>query len=295
MGAYRQTKSADFRSVFVYGRLNGPLFTISFAEVSGVAVSSGYNYTSHSPSAADVETFPLLSRQGPAEVGANSNPLDMIIGNSPSSFSSWLQAEEGMLKASLIGRATAQMPPAANKSPVTFVYAELGIVASIDSTSFVVKSQLSSNSFVLTPLCRIRGGFALAFWSYRTGSASAAKATLPSPPKAVIGGAYMIATFNTGLIYADFEAWVLFLLNHKPLFFVTEVGLSITVGACINMGFICIDINGTVNADLPKALIFDEFADAVAKPALTGVEGTKGADKAALVVVALSAGAITDT
>lgn len=392
VGAYRKSTSPDFKSVFIYGRLNGPLFTVGFADVSGVAVSFGYNYRLRSPSAADVENFPLLSRQGPEPAAGASNPLDMIIGSSPSSFSSWLQAEQDTfyfsvglkadacqvltveaalvfalggfgLKASVVGRATAQLPPASSKSPITFVYAELGIVATVDATSFVVEAQLSSNSFVMNPFCRIRGGFALAFWygdSPHAGDwvfsvggyhpAFVVPKHWPNPPrlgiawelssqlriggegffavtpKAVMGGAHMFATFRAGPIYADFEAWASFLLNYKPLFFVAEIGLRITVGARINLGLIHIDISGSVGADLylrgppfggyvgvdfkivhfkiyfgprdpkPAALSFEEFVDAVAKPGLSGgaPSGTDGADKATVVVVALSAGAATE-
>ncbi|KAL5083902.1 hypothetical protein Trisim1_000811 [Trichoderma cf. simile WF8] len=386
VGAYRATKNPEFKSVFIYGRLDGPLFTLEFAEISGVAVSFGYNYSLRSPSTHDVESFPLLSRQ-PAGPGAR-DPLDMMIGSDKSSFSSWLQAEKetfyfsvglkadalqvltieaalifglgsGGLKASLVGRATAQMPPAATKSPDTFLYAELGLVATLDvgGGSFVVEASLSGNSFVLAPACRIQGGFALAYWFGSSAYAGDWVFTVggyhpafqapkhwPTPPRvgiawevsdvlrvggegffaitprAVMGGAHIFATFNAGLIYADFAAWVSFLLNYKPLFFVAEIGFSITVGARINLGIIHIDINGSVYANLclrgppfggyvdvdfklvhfkiyfgepnpkPEALSFDKFIDTVKNPGLTAPADTT----AGLVIIALSAGAATE-
>ena len=36
VGEYKHTFSDDFKSVFVFARLDGPLFTLEFAEISGV-------------------------------------------------------------------------------------------------------------------------------------------------------------------------------------------------------------------------------------------------------------------
>ena len=38
VGEYQHTYATDLKSVFVFGRLDGPLFTLEFAEISNVEV-----------------------------------------------------------------------------------------------------------------------------------------------------------------------------------------------------------------------------------------------------------------
>ena len=38
VGEYQHTYASDLKSVFIFGRLDGPLFTLEFAEISGVEV-----------------------------------------------------------------------------------------------------------------------------------------------------------------------------------------------------------------------------------------------------------------
>ena len=40
VGEYQHTYSSDLKSVFIFGRLDGPLFTLEFAEISGVEVGT---------------------------------------------------------------------------------------------------------------------------------------------------------------------------------------------------------------------------------------------------------------
>jgi hypothetical protein len=87
VGAYRRTFTPEFKSVFVFGRLDGPLFILEFAEVTDVTLSFGYNYNIRSPEAGSVDKFPLLA---PSEGGKKEgNPMEMLIGTGDSSFSSW--------------------------------------------------------------------------------------------------------------------------------------------------------------------------------------------------------------
>ena len=66
----------------------------------------------------------------------------------------------------IFGRATAQMPPAPAVREACFLYVEMGIVASVDFEAGEVKveMELSPNSFVLAPGCRLTGGFGLGYW-----------------------------------------------------------------------------------------------------------------------------------
>lgn len=133
----------------------------------------------------------MLAKEGPSTTSGN--PLNMIIGNDPNGFNSWLTAQQncyffslglkadsfeiitievalifeigsGSPKISLVGRATAILPPMeteGEKPPITFVCAELGLVATLDLSG----SLMSSNSYVMNPFCHLRGGFALCYWS----------------------------------------------------------------------------------------------------------------------------------
>ena len=317
VGAYRRTFSPDFKSVFLFGRLDGPLFTIGFAEVSGVAISFGYNYSIRSPRGNDVEFFPLLAKQDPT----SNNPMDMIIGNSPSSFSSWLTAKQdsyffsigmkadamqtitlevalifsigvGSFKIDMVGRGTIALPPAKTKGmkpPISYLYAELGIVATLDiAGSLIIEAQLSQNSYVLSPFCHLKGGFALCYWFGNSPFAGDFVFSLggyhpaykppkywPVPPRvgiaweissvlkvggeaffaitpnAAMAGGRLFARFRAGPIFADFEAWAQFLINFTPkLFFMAEIGIRVNVGVRIDIGIITIKISGTVGADL---------------------------------------------
>jgi len=320
VGAYRHTFEPDFRSVFLFGRLDGPLLTLEFIEISGVAVSFGYNYSLRTPTGDTLEDFPLLSKEGPPTTSGN--PLSLMLGgaNDPSSFSSWITAardsyffslgvkadsfqiltieaalifgiNSGQVKVSVVGRGTAILPPMepGSKSPYSFVYAELGIVATLDigGGSLIIEAQLSSNSYILNPFCHLRGGFAACYWFPPSAHAGDWVFTIggfhpafkPPPhwpvpprvgiswelsnvlrvggeayfaitPRCIMGGGRLYATFSAGPIYADFEAWASFLVNYKPFFLVAEIGVEITVGCSIHIGIIHIDIHGDISADL---------------------------------------------
>ncbi|KAF2737786.1 hypothetical protein EJ04DRAFT_86888 [Polyplosphaeria fusca] len=195
VGSYEKTKlPKEFKSVFVFARLEGPLFTLEFAEISGVSAGFGYNYSLRMPTAADIQDFPLVH-------GAESDPDPMkLLSSRPterSSFVNWNTRQESSLwfaigmkvdafqvltvdaaailsfsaesvKIALVGIASASMPPAVGKGkpPQAFIYVELGIVASLDilGGSLYVGAQLTPNSYILAPDCHLTGGFALCYW-----------------------------------------------------------------------------------------------------------------------------------
>lgn len=196
VGAYQHTKIPnDFKSVFVFARLDGPLFTLEFAEISGVAAGFGYNYDLKLPTAAEVTDFPFV--HGPE---ASNDPLTLLSSRKEekSSFVNWTRAQDSALffavgmkidafqvltvdaaailsfsaesvKIALIGIASASMPPAkpnSGKDAEAFIYVELGIVASLDIVggSLLVAAQLTPNSYILAPDCHLTGGFALCYY-----------------------------------------------------------------------------------------------------------------------------------
>ncbi|MCJ1309778.1 hypothetical protein MMC25_003439 [Agyrium rufum] len=185
VGAYQHTFADDLKSVFVFGRLDGPLFTLEFAEISGVEVGFGYNYSLTSPNAADIPSFPLV--QG---VTADSNPMTTLTQfdkyNTVCKDSLWfaagikvdafeilsvdaaliVQFGASSIKLAIVAIASASMPPKVPKREEAFLYVELGMVASIDilGGTFTVQGQLTPNSFILYPDCHLVGGFAMCYW-----------------------------------------------------------------------------------------------------------------------------------
>ncbi|KAL8832469.1 MAG: hypothetical protein Q9191_000239 [Dirinaria sp. TL-2023a] len=183
VGEYQHTYSSDLKSVFIFGRFDGPLLTLEFAEISGVEV--GYNYSIRTPNAADVLNFPLV--QG---VTASNDPMETLTHFSRfvsvEQDSVWLafgfkldavqvismdaaalvQFSASDITVAIVGIASASMPPHVKNRNEMFLYAELGVVAALDITggSLTCQAQLTPNSFVLYPDCHLVGGFALCYW-----------------------------------------------------------------------------------------------------------------------------------
>ncbi|KAL8692916.1 MAG: hypothetical protein Q9218_002142 [Villophora microphyllina] len=170
VGEYRHTYDTDLKSVFVFGRFDGPLLTLEFAEISGVEV--GYNYSIRTPTAADILNFPLV--QG---VTAQPNPMDTL-----TKFSQYVSVEKDSVwfafgfkldaiqvismdaaaivqfsatdvTVAIVGIASASMPPHVKDRKEMFLYVELGVVAALDITGgrLICQAQLTPNSFVLYP------------------------------------------------------------------------------------------------------------------------------------------------
>jgi uncharacterized protein DUF6603 len=77
VGAYEIiTSPSNYKSVFIYAKLNGPLFSLGFATVSGVRMGFGYNSVVRSPTMAELPNFPFLD--GSAENGAGNDPLKIL-------------------------------------------------------------------------------------------------------------------------------------------------------------------------------------------------------------------------
>jgi hypothetical protein len=78
VGAYEliTDPSGNYKSVFVYAKLNGPLVSLAFATISGVRLGFGYNSIVRSPTMVELPSFPFLS--GDAEGGAGNDPLKIL-------------------------------------------------------------------------------------------------------------------------------------------------------------------------------------------------------------------------
>jgi hypothetical protein len=97
IGAYEviTSGSSSYKSVFVYAKLNGPLFTLAFATVSGVRAGFGYNSICRSPTMDELPDFPFLS--GSDEDGAGDDPIEILqamVGGGSSSTTPWVSPKD---------------------------------------------------------------------------------------------------------------------------------------------------------------------------------------------------------
>ncbi|KAJ9607108.1 hypothetical protein H2200_008180 [Cladophialophora chaetospira] len=87
VGEYRVTTLADksqYKSVFVYGKLDGPLVELEFATISGVRLGFGYNSMVTLPMVENLYQFPFINDAGAA--GAGNDPmkvLDQMLAGTP--------------------------------------------------------------------------------------------------------------------------------------------------------------------------------------------------------------------
>ncbi|KAH8797908.1 hypothetical protein F5884DRAFT_758905 [Xylogone sp. PMI_703] len=188
IGAYERVfatpTTREHKSVFVFARLDGPLLTLEFAEVTGVKAGFGYNSLMKLPDIAQVTSFPLVE----SSTVDGSNPMAVL-----ASFNTWVSAQDGPLwlaigmkifalevlsldaalllsfnptpVIAIVADAIATMPPDTPRQKC-FLYVEIGMIAALDiaAGSLRVEAQLSPNSFILYPACHLTGGFALCYW-----------------------------------------------------------------------------------------------------------------------------------
>ncbi|ORY16107.1 hypothetical protein BCR34DRAFT_611704 [Clohesyomyces aquaticus] len=184
----------DFKAMFVYAKLMGPLMTIGFATISGVRIGLGYNSAVRSPSIGDLPKFPFLvdsvdanggnkplkivesmmtsTPSGPPWVAPKRNAYWVAAGLTLTAFGIlsvtavlMLQMQEQGYIISVFANGKAQLP--CNVSPnATLFYVEIGMISEINTVEgyFTVQAALAPASHILVPNCRLTGGFALVNW-----------------------------------------------------------------------------------------------------------------------------------
>lgn len=179
-----------FVSMFLFAKLNGPLFELGFAEISGVTGGFGYNSNVRTPAPNQVATFPFvatnqlgdktgsamdtlvaLTSQGPdgwfhsknetywGAAGLKVNAFQML------SVDAVAVVQFGQaIKLGIFAVAIADIP--STKASLKFAHVELGlaVVVDFDYGTMKVEGQLSPNSFILHPDCHLTGGFGLYYW-----------------------------------------------------------------------------------------------------------------------------------
>ncbi|KAG7126729.1 hypothetical protein HYQ44_000449 [Verticillium longisporum] len=176
--------------VFIIFKLNGPLFTIGFADIAGLTGGAGVNSNVRLPNAATVLDFPFVKPRGTDTSGGPLKALKGLL--KQDSGEPWFNAREGSFWVAAGLRATAfqmltvdavvvvQLNPdvqlgiyavavcdvPAPASPIKFAHVELGIACTLDIAAGVFKfeAQLSPRSLVLHESCHLTGGLALFSW-----------------------------------------------------------------------------------------------------------------------------------
>ncbi|KLO97396.1 uncharacterized protein LW93_3374 [Fusarium fujikuroi] len=194
-GFYGEAKPQNrdsFVSVFVFARLDGPLVTLEFAEISGVTGGFGYNSEIRVPKVAEITEFPFIDQSQLSGTAGDALKTLEKLTDPRSEAGGWFTprddtywAAAGMkidafqmisldavvvvmfgqsVKLGIYAVALVDIPNA--KSPVKFAHVELGLGVTVDFDygTMKVEGQLSPKSFILDPNCHLTGGFALYYW-----------------------------------------------------------------------------------------------------------------------------------
>jgi len=284
-------------SLFVYAVLNKPLGGPTFFFVTGLAAGLGYNREMVLPAVDRVADFSLiqeatgavpvagslrdeLTRLGDA-VPPRTGAMFLAAGVKFNSFKiidSFVLLAVNLgprLEIDLLGISRAVIPPpAAGQEVPPLAVVELAISARFlpDEGSLVVLGQLTPASFLLSPNCRLHGGFAFAAW-FGPDHAGDFVVTLggyhphyvpephyPNPPRlgfdwpvdehltlagdayfaltpsAFMAGGHLSADWHQGSLKAWFRAGLDLLLAWKPYHY--EASLSVTIGGSYTFEFV---------------------------------------------------------
>ncbi|MCG5217326.1 DUF6603 domain-containing protein [Streptosporangium soli] len=323
IGSYAQLKDGE-PSLFIFAQLEAPLLEVPPVLVSGLMAGFGYNRELTMPSAMEVSGFPLLTlhKQGP-DSDAN-NPLhvlNVLEGREPAVAGSqprqWIAPRQGSywlalgvefsvaevvnakvllaaefghdLVLAVLGIATLQLPLPSESATRTYVYAELGLEATLRPIqgTFELAAQLSPASYVLTPDCHLTGGFAAAVWfgsnpnagqfvvtlggyhpafqppacyprvprlgidwAVGHGVSITAQAYLAVTPSCAMAGAKLSAVYQGGSVRAWFTAQADLLLSWRPFWFTAGISVSIGASCQVDVWFVHKTVTVSVGADV---------------------------------------------
>ncbi|MGK8507567.1 DUF6603 domain-containing protein [Nocardia asiatica] len=293
IGSYAQLTGGE-PSLFLFAQLNAELGEPPVV-VSALMAGFGFNRELIVPTAREVPNFPLLALNGRSP--EPTHVLDVLEGRAPASPGNaarqWIPPKQGsywlgvgaeltlfevvktklMLVAefgnelifTLLGTATLQLP-LAGKSPHTYVYAELGLQASLRPAqgTLTAQAQLSDASYVLVKDCHLTGGFAAAVWfgsnpnagqfvvtlggyhpkfdrpsfypvvpplgirwAPSTSVSVRAEAYLAVTPSCAMAGARLDVVFQEGPVRAWFTAHADLVVAWHPFSFAAEIAVSI--------------------------------------------------------------------
>jgi hypothetical protein len=299
-------------SLFVFVNINAPMGGPPAFFVMGLAAGFGYNRDIIVPQPGDIGGFPMVAgatdptffgknADGQADPTSALKKLSEVV--TPQIGSYWVAAGVKFssfelinsfvllfvkfgreFEIDLIGVSSASLPP---NSPRTIAYVELGLVASFKPAEGLisVRAQLTPNSYLLAPSCKLTGGFALVIWfsgdfvislgGYHPAYArpdnypdvprlgfiwpidvSVGQLTIAGgtyfalTPTAVMAGGYLQVAFVMGPIRAWLDAGADFLIQWKPFYY--DIGIHVSIGVEFHTEVAGVSV--TLSASLGAAL-----------------------------------------
>jgi hypothetical protein len=311
MGAYVVPQSSSSQSSFFgYVGIGGnPGIGIPMLRLTGVSAGLGWNSRMRLPEISDIGDFPFLKAlDDPAAIGAQrEDPVQVLraltTGSdpwvTPCDDELWVALGLGFtlaelvtgramavvqtgqdLAIALLGTAKAELPKGDSRKYAR-IGAELRAVLKPDQGELAFDAQLTSDSFVIDPNCRLRGGVAFRSWfgnsphagdfvytvggyhpHYRapewyplvprlgfdwdlTGSVTiSGSAYLAITPAAAMAGGALDVRFHSGVVRAWCTARVDALIQWKP--FYLDVGMQVRIGVSASVKIIFVRITITI-------------------------------------------------
>ncbi|KAG8525205.1 uncharacterized protein KY384_008849 [Bacidia gigantensis] len=182
----------EFKSMFLFVEVDGPIAEFEVASLSGLTGGGGYNSQIKLPNIDNVTTFPFLV---PGSSTGNT-PFDILtkyLSNgwfTPADGPAWLAAgitvkafQSIKLSAVVVldlstditfgvyAHASADFPGDVTDPTKLFARVDMGLLAVLEPAkgTFRAEGQLTPASFVLSSDCHLTGGFALCYWFANSG------------------------------------------------------------------------------------------------------------------------------
>ncbi|KAK1139552.1 hypothetical protein N8T08_000692 [Aspergillus melleus] len=180
----------SFGSLFVHARLQGPLMTIGYAEISGVQGGFGYNSAFRTPRIQEINEHyfsPKTVDLGTLTAATLHQTMQDIVKPGgwfePKEDSSWVAAGlsikafqmislsavlalelNSSITITVLAIGTVDIP--SSQAKLKFAHVELGFqaVVEVDNGTLLASAELLPGSFILHPDCHLTGGFGLAYW-----------------------------------------------------------------------------------------------------------------------------------
>lgn len=305
-------------SMFIFAQVTGVFGGPPIFYVTGLAGGFGYNTSLRIPAVSEIYQFPLVAgAQDPGKIGGEgAKPTEVVkvllhgldgstpwitheigqywlaIGVQFTSFeiistNALIIAEFGKrLLIALLGLSRARFPMEGN---VTYARIELQIEILFDPQEgiFALLAELSPNSYLLDPSCRLRGGFAFYMWfppsphpydfvitlggyhpsfdpapwypevprvgftwSLDSSISITGSAYFALTPAAAMAGGELSVTYQQGDLKAWFRAWANMLLYWNPFHFRIDIGVSIGASYRLDLGLTTVTLEAELGANL---------------------------------------------
>ncbi len=318
IGSYAKVK--DETSLFIYGVFDGPIGGPAFFFVTGIAAGFGYNRRVNMPSVNEVANYPLValamqpkSEDGKAPTIADvlqsletpmnngRKPIEISVGDFwlaiGIKFTSFNIIESFVLltvnfgtklEFAILGLSRLIWPEKKTNEIKPIVYVELAVLAHFGPGSDVisVEAVLTPNSYVLSPDCKLSGGFAFYTWisgphegdfvitlggyhpkfvkpahyptvprvalNWKIGKFLSIKGELyyALTSSAIMAGGRWEVLFKTSIVKVTIILWADMLIAWAPFQYTIDIGIILRIEANIKVLFVRIHFNFEMGAQL---------------------------------------------